>query len=242
MQKHVLCSSMKQYIGQYLNYDIQTGHDSKLMDVIYAPAGFDDLDKCKKSALPWIILTTEEAIIITLAAKVDLFYVTLTLQTFIWLASLFSFDIFLCICLSVNLFFFLLYLFVCLLVCFCVSICLFSVLPTFFLQLLFIFTARPISEIKLPGKHFTVASKSWLQAVYDEEWLQLTRRCSLPLHATYLMWIAPCSRSPNREGVSSSGRYIPPYLVTEMLTTVMVPWMSSISFLFTTQITTTQVN
>ena len=33
-----------QYLGQYLSYYIQTCHDGRLMDAIYAHARFDDLD------------------------------------------------------------------------------------------------------------------------------------------------------------------------------------------------------
>ena len=38
-----------QYVGQYLSYYIQTWHDSRFMDAIYAHARFDDLDLVARS-------------------------------------------------------------------------------------------------------------------------------------------------------------------------------------------------
>ena len=72
-----------QYLGQYLSCYIQTWHDGRLMDAVYAHAHVSDLDldvsglaKATKSALNALGKSAN---------------VTLTLQMFMWLDQLVSF-------------------------------------------------------------------------------------------------------------------------------------------------------
>ena len=70
-----------QYLGHYLNYSIQTWHDGRLMDVLYAHARFNDLDLDARSQ--WIgngklnqrcmLSATKQAISIKLATAVGHF-------------------------------------------------------------------------------------------------------------------------------------------------------------------------
>ena len=90
------------YLGQYLNYHIQTCHDRRLMDAIYAHARFDDLDpdarsqwvgKGKKHSSMLSVTKRQTChinivIIISITTAGNCFYVTLPLQTFIWLDNL----------------------------------------------------------------------------------------------------------------------------------------------------------
>ena len=84
----------------FVSHHIQTWHDGRLMDAIYAHAHFDDLYLaarsqwvCKvKTSQRCMMSATKQAINVKLATTtVDHSYVTLTLQTFTWLDQLVSF-------------------------------------------------------------------------------------------------------------------------------------------------------
>ena len=76
----------------------QTWHDDRLMDAIYAHDHFNDLDLEARSQ--WVskgknqccmFSASKQAISIKLATTVGHFYVTLTLQTYLWLGHLLGF-------------------------------------------------------------------------------------------------------------------------------------------------------
>ena len=86
-------STTKNTLGLFsFSYYIQTWHDGRLVDVKYAHARFDDLDHDARSQ--WVgkgnrstlhALGNEASNSIKLATTVSHFYMTLALQTFIWL-------------------------------------------------------------------------------------------------------------------------------------------------------------
>ena len=83
---------------QYLSYGIQTWHDGGLMHGIYAHARFDYLEtlmqghsgSAKAKIQCWITSTTKQATN-SLLEQLAIFYMTLTLKTFIELDQLVSF-------------------------------------------------------------------------------------------------------------------------------------------------------